>query len=123
MARLPLVRATLPGLFREPWAERRTTSEDESVHDFLSRRTGKPMAENMASAMIHGIYAGDTRELSIQSVMPNLVDMEQTHGSLLRAAMPFGKKLNSRYRAGLRNRWAEEKEKAARVSQHVECQC
>lgn len=119
MARLPLVRATLPGLFREPWAERRTTSEDESVHDFLSRRAGKPMAENMASAMIHGIYAGDSRELSIQSVMPNLVDMEQTHGSLLRAAMPFGKKLNSRYRAGLRNRWEEEKKKAARVSQRL----
>lgn len=75
----------------------RTAIGDESVHAFFSRRFGPYTADTLVSALMHGIYAGDSRELSIKSVMPSLVVTEQTHGSLLRALFP--RFLNLRYKA------------------------
>ena len=74
-----------------------TAAGDESVHAFFNRRFGPCLADTMASALMHGIYAGDSRELSIKAVMPSLVLTEQMHGSLLRALLP--RFLNSRYKA------------------------
>ena len=74
-----------------------TAAGDESVHAFFNRRFGPCVANTMASALMHGIYAGDSRELSIKAVMPSLVLTEQMHGSLLRALLP--RFLNSRYKA------------------------
>ncbi|WFD27004.1 hypothetical protein MNAN1_001998 [Malassezia nana] len=45
--------------------------------------------------MMHGIYAGDSRELSVKSILPSLVHLEQNHGGLLRALLP--KSINSRF--------------------------
>ena len=42
------------------------------------------VAENIASAGIHGIYAGDIDKLSVQSIMPTLTSMEGEYGSVLR---------------------------------------
>ena len=65
------------------------------MHSFLTRRFGAAAAENLGSAVIHGIYAGDSRELSIQAVFPSLVELEREHGALSRALLP--RWLNSRY--------------------------
>ncbi|BGP16158.1 oxygen-dependent protoporphyrinogen oxidase [Rhodosporidiobolus nylandii] len=43
----------------------------------------------MASAMIHGIYAGDTRRLSIRAVFPQLWEAEREWGSVVLAGL-FG---------------------------------
>lgn len=119
--RLPIIRETLPGILREPWKKQRAhQSDDESVHSLVARRFGAPLAENLISAMIHGIYAGDSRELSAQSIVPFLVDLEDTHGSVLRAMLPFQSKLNSRYQAGKRNRSAEDKHKMEQVAQRMD---
>mgnify|MGYP002743807872 CR=1 FL=1 len=74
-----------------------TAAGDESVHAFFSRRFGPYTADTLASAMMHGIYAGDSRELSIKAVMPFLVMTEYTHGSLLQALLP--RFLNTQYKA------------------------
>lgn len=122
LVRLPILRAALPGILREPWVPRRscapgeTQLADESVHSFFARRFGEPLAENIASAMIHGIYAGDSRELSMQSVLPALVDAEQKHGSVLRAALPWEKYLNKYFRDEQRNRSREDRAKMAEVA-------
>jgi oxygen-dependent protoporphyrinogen oxidase len=57
--------------------------EDESVASFLQRRLGTTqIADNLASAVLHGIYAGDVHQLSVKSLMPLLWHMEKTHGNL-----------------------------------------
>lgn len=68
------------------------------MHSFLTRRFGAAAADNLGSAMMHGIYAGDSRELSIQAVFPSLVELEREHGALSRALLP--RWLNARYAQG-----------------------
>ncbi|WFD22926.1 hypothetical protein MEQU1_001605 [Malassezia equina] len=96
---IPFLRSAAQGVLRE-WNVPRSDSlfddaADESVHDFVARRLGTTVADTLVSAMIHGIYAGDSRELSVKSIMPSLVNLERTHGGLLRALLPKG--FNQRY--------------------------
>ncbi|PWY98749.1 Protoporphyrinogen oxidase [Testicularia cyperi] len=112
--KLPFLRAVIPGVLREPRVssrflrprsesvsektrlQSREALEDESVDSFVSRRFGKGLAENLVSAIIHGIYAGDTRRLSVRAVLPFLWDAERVHGSVLRSMLPTAR--NKRYR-------------------------
>ncbi|TKY89453.1 hypothetical protein EX895_001984 [Sporisorium graminicola] len=105
--KLPFLRAIIPGVLREPRVpsrflrprseskseqqrlQQREWIEDESVDSFVSRRFGKGLAENLLSAVIHGIYAGDTRKLSVRAVLPFLWEAERTHGGVLRSMLPI----------------------------------
>ncbi|KAK0551259.1 hypothetical protein OC845_002269 [Tilletia horrida] len=64
--------------------------DDESVDAFLTRRFGgrAQLPSNLVSAVLHGIYAGDSRQLSVRALMPFLVRAEQTHGAVIRAVLP-----------------------------------
>ncbi|KAJ2540999.1 oxygen-dependent protoporphyrinogen oxidase [Coemansia sp. RSA 1933] len=44
-------------------------SADESIHSFISRRFGEDVDNNLASAVMHGIYAADTKELSARALL------------------------------------------------------
>jgi oxygen-dependent protoporphyrinogen oxidase len=58
--------------------------EDESVDEFLSRRFGSEFARIFGSALVHGIYAADSRELSVRAAFPSLWDAEERgRGSLV----------------------------------------
>jgi protoporphyrinogen/coproporphyrinogen III oxidase len=63
---------------------RASSDRDESIADFLSRRFGEEAVERLAGPLLGGIYAGNVRELSIQATFPQLVELEQRHGSLVR---------------------------------------
>ena len=56
---------------------------DESVGAFFARRGTSKIADNLVSAVLHGIYAGDVYKLSMRSIMPWLWNLEQEHGSIL----------------------------------------
>ena len=58
---------------------------DESLADFVTRRLGREALERMAQPMIGGIYTADPRHLSMQATMPQFLQMEQLHRSLLLA--------------------------------------
>lgn len=74
------------GLFAEPFRKRRSSDlDDESVGSFLARRFNKNLANNLASAVLHGIYAGDVDKLSAKSLFPGLWRGEQVYGSLARS--------------------------------------
>lgn len=62
-----------------------TQLRDESVGSFITRRFGKEIAENMVSALLHGIYAGDIHQLSIRSIFPTLWQYERQFGGVIRA--------------------------------------
>jgi oxygen-dependent protoporphyrinogen oxidase len=71
-------------LLAEPFAAAPPAGE-ESVHAFAARRLGDETADMLVDAAVSGISAGDSRRLSVAAQFPRLVEMEQAHGSLIRA--------------------------------------
>ncbi|KAF2011910.1 Protoporphyrinogen oxidase [Aaosphaeria arxii CBS 175.79] len=67
----------------ESWAKPRPRNlRDESVGDFLSRRVDKRIANNIVSAVFHGIYAGDIYQLSARTLLQLPWKLEGMHGSV-----------------------------------------
>lgn len=69
----------------EPFIPPRTSPEDESLAAFVTRRFGREVLDRLAQPLIGGIYSGDPKRLSMQATLPQFVDMERKHGSLVRA--------------------------------------
>ncbi|KAL4895425.1 hypothetical protein BDV59DRAFT_200071 [Aspergillus ambiguus] len=49
---------------------------DESVAEFVSRRLSPRVADNLVSALYHGIYAGDINQLSAQALLGKFRNLE-----------------------------------------------
>lgn len=82
----PAFTGVFHGLRREFFQPKRPPDlQDESVGSFLSRRIGTKLADNIVSAVLHGIYAGDAYQLSIRSILPRLWETEEKYGSLTRS--------------------------------------
>lgn len=68
-----LFKGLLPGLIHGLFIKRPDhASNDDSIYNVLQRRFGKRVTENLCSAIIHGLYAGDMRKLSARSLCPGL---------------------------------------------------
>ncbi|GAA99636.1 uncharacterized protein L969DRAFT_48038 [Mixia osmundae IAM 14324] len=90
-----VLRSLLPALLGEPFRRRKpeqALQTDESVHSFFSRRFGDAFATNLVSGMVHGIYAGDTRTLSVGATFGSIAKLEQQYGSLIVALLRGGVK-------------------------------
>ena len=59
--------------------------EEESVEHFVKRRLGTEAFTRMAQPMIGGVYTGDARHLSLKATLPQFLEMEQAHGSIIKA--------------------------------------
>jgi oxygen-dependent protoporphyrinogen oxidase len=60
---------------------------DTSISEFGNRRLGREAQEKLLDPMVSGIFAGDPAILSLASCFPRIAEMEQEHGSLLRAML------------------------------------
>jgi protoporphyrinogen/coproporphyrinogen III oxidase len=69
----------------EPLIPARRDREDESIGSFFRRRFGAASVDLIAQPLLGGIHAGDIETLSMQSLFPRLLEIERTHGSVLRA--------------------------------------
>ncbi len=85
----PLTRGILLDLLRE-WHVPKGVGE-ESVQAFAERRLGSTVAARFFDPMVSGIFAGDPSSLSLEACFPRFHEMEQEHGSLIKAAI-CGKK-------------------------------
>lgn len=75
----------------------RKNDGDESVGSFVSRHFGNEMVERLAEPMLAGVYGGRAANLSMRTVMPRFLKMEEEHGSLIRALQGLaGTKQNAR---------------------------
>lgn len=72
----------------------RQDQQDESLGHFIERRLGKEVLEHITEPLLAGIYAGDTRSLSLTATFPQFQQMEQQHGSLIKG-MIGGKSKNT----------------------------
>lgn len=81
----PVFAGLLSAGFREFRTPRRALDvKDESLGDFMTRRTGDSrLADNLTSAVLHGIYAGDVYQLSVKSIAPKLWWLEGSFGSFI----------------------------------------
>lgn len=90
-----LTRILVPTLLREPFRRYNRPSgiTDESLDAFLTRRFGEPFARTFGSAMVHGIYATDSRILSIRTAFPSIWDAEgKGEGSVIRGLLKNNKR-------------------------------
>lgn len=60
---------------------------DRSVADFVRDHFGSEAVDYLAEPLLAGIYGGDPERLSVTSVLPRFVEMEQRHGSLTRGVL------------------------------------
>ena len=74
-------------LLSEALIARRTTEEDESLASFVRRRFGQQTLERLVQPLVGGIYTADPEKLSLEATMPRFSEMEQSHGSVIRATL------------------------------------
>ena len=73
-------------LLGELFVPARKNVGDESLASFVSRRLGRETYQRLVQPLVGGIYTADPEKLSVEATMPRFVEMERTHGSLIRAA-------------------------------------
>lgn len=75
----------IASVFNEPFQKKSETDKDESVRSFILRRFGSPaLADNVVSAIMHGIYSGNVSKLSVRATLPSLLQIEKEHGSIIK---------------------------------------
>ncbi|KAI9694260.1 MAG: oxygen-dependent protoporphyrinogen oxidase [Bogoriella megaspora] len=86
----PVLRALMWPTITEALKDKRNDNlQDESVGSFFSRRLSPTIANTFASAMMHGIYAGDVNKLSVESIFPALWAFEGHYDSMSGALLSF----------------------------------
>ena len=73
----------------------RPTAHDESVAALVERHFGQEAVDRLADPLLSGIYGGDAAQLSAQTVLPRLVEMETKYGSLTRGMLAAHKKMRA----------------------------
>lgn len=64
---------------------------DPAIGPFVRRRLGPALTERIAAPLLGGIGGGDIERLSLRATFPSLWEMEQRHGSLIRASLAAGR--------------------------------
>jgi len=70
-------------MLRRPTGKR----EDRSVADFLIDHYGEEALDYLAEPLLAGVYGGDPRQMSVNSVLARFVEMEAKYGSLSRGTL------------------------------------
>jgi protoporphyrinogen/coproporphyrinogen III oxidase len=79
---LPSPWRTLLGEAFRPRKGGSAPDQDETVESFISRRLSPEIAQNLLDPVVAGVWAGRVDELSAMSVLPSLVALEASAGSL-----------------------------------------
>jgi protoporphyrinogen/coproporphyrinogen III oxidase len=60
---------------------------DRSVYEFLLDHYGQESIDYLAEPLLAGVYGGDPRQMSVNSVLGRFVEIESKYGSLTRGAL------------------------------------
>ena len=69
-------------------------AENTTVYDFVSDRFGVEFHDQLIEPFVTGVYAGNTRKMSVQHSLKLLWELEQTHGGVIKGF--FRRKKNKR---------------------------
>lgn len=64
---------------------RRDGLPEESLAEFVRRRLGREALDRIAQPLVSGIYTADPEQLSLRATMPQFLEMERDHRSLILA--------------------------------------
>lgn len=78
-------------LLREPFIPGYRGPAEETVAQFVIRRTGQEFLDYAIDPFVTGVFAGDPYRLSLKSSFPKMYTLEQEYGSLVKGAL-FGRK-------------------------------
>ncbi|UOQ52611.1 protoporphyrinogen oxidase [Hymenobacter cellulosivorans] len=67
-----------------------TPDPTETLAGFFRRRFGPEIVDYALNPFISGIYAGDPEQLLVHKTFPRMVELEQTHGSVLKGLAKSG---------------------------------
>jgi oxygen-dependent protoporphyrinogen oxidase len=70
--------------FRQP---PHSPQPDRSVYEFLLDHYGEECIDYLAEPLLAGVYGGDPRDMSVNSVLARFVDIETKYGSLTRGVL------------------------------------
>lgn len=90
---------SLPGKLRmamEYVVRGKTEPSDESFADFAQRRFGKEAFERLLQPIVAGIYTADPDKLSMDACLGEFVQMERSHGGVLRAIKAERKQMKTK---------------------------
>jgi protoporphyrinogen/coproporphyrinogen III oxidase len=73
----------------------RPAGGDESVAALVERHFGREAVDRLADPLLSGIYGGDATQLSAQTVLARMVDMERQYGSLTRGMLGAHRKMKA----------------------------
>jgi len=76
---------------------------DEPVAALVVRHFGQEAVDRLADPLLRGIYGGDAAQLSAQTVLPRLVEMEAKYGSLTRGMLAAHRQVRARAKASVQN--------------------
>ncbi|KAI8099313.1 protoporphyrinogen oxidase [Halteromyces radiatus] len=91
----PIMDSVMGAIMKEPFQPCPNHVTDESLYDFIQRRFNSQVALNLIGALAHGVYAGDCKQLSVQSTFPLLAACEQKYGSVVKGMMRGGVSLDT----------------------------
>ena len=80
---------------------------DESVEEFITRRFSRRVLIPFIEVMVTGIYGGDVRKLSAESIFPRLRFLEREYGSILKGFLKE-RKVRARWRKAKEDGLSEE---------------
>jgi len=79
---------------RQRWPEGdHAQQHDETLESFVVRRMGRECLDRLAEPLVGGVNGSDPAEMSLAATYPNLLEMEQTYGSLVRGFLAQRKKV------------------------------
>lgn len=77
------------------WAEGDTAQQhDETLESFVVRRMGRECLDRLAEPLVGGVHASDPKLMSLAATFPNLLEMEQKYGSLVKGFLAARKKVD-----------------------------
>ncbi len=76
------------------------SGQEQSIAGFMRHRLGRDAYDHMVEPLLSGIYAGDGNHLSADATFPQLVQLEQQYGSLLRGLRQSNGQRKSGVKAG-----------------------
>jgi oxygen-dependent protoporphyrinogen oxidase len=81
---------------KEQWPEGDTAQQhDETLESFVVRRMGRESLDRLAEPLVGGVHASDPAKMSLAATFPNLLEMEQEYGSLVKGFLAQRKKVEA----------------------------
>ena len=78
-------------LLSEVFCRRRVRTSDISLEEFVCAHFGQELVDYGLSPFVGGVYAGNPKKLSARHSFPQLWQIEQTHGSIIRGQIAAAK--------------------------------